>query len=363
MRTWLALGLLAAAAVGCVLDVGLPDGPTFVLHADCGAKPTALAHIAGLDDSTMVLDLEDLYVIASESGDATKQEIWQVPLRGGPPTRLASDLPPIAGMSLGGGSVVVTTNLAAGDAGATGDVLAVPNGRAGTTVRLATSRPAPGAVIAGDHVVYWAEQGLDHGQPFSAIMTLTLSGDGGVTTLQRMDAGEVPRQFRSLALGDDADGSGSEWLYWTTGDPAHPVSAKGEIHGCALPTPLSPVIRVDDPDGGGAGSIEAIGDNRLVYAGPRGITAVTVEPDGSIATARDSIPTGGFVGRIASNYGPVYFVDPSSGALTMQVTRDASPATARRLATGVDPATALKVDDACVYWIDARAGNVMMVHH
>jgi hypothetical protein len=364
MRTWAALGILTAAAAGCVLDVALPDAPTVVHHADCSAKPGVLAHIAGLQASSMLIDEVNLYVVAAPV-DPSKLEVWQIPKRSAPPRRLATDLPPIAGMALSGSSVVLTTS---GDAGsANGEVLALPLDGVGSPVHLAANRRVPSAVIAGENGVYWAEEGVDpSGQLSGAIMRLSRSDDAGVATFQRMEAGEMPRQFRILAWDTSA------WLYWTTGDPAHPTSARGQVHGCALATPLSPVIRIDDPDGGGAGSIvvmsyaTADGDHdQIVYAGPHGITAVTVEQDGGIGAARDFFPTGGFVGRLAEGLPyDVDYVDPSMGALTSRSTLragDAGGTAAHRLATGVDPATALKADDGCVYWIDARAGEVMMV--
>jgi hypothetical protein len=319
-----------------------------------------------LEADFLRVEWPNVYVTAVEAGDATKRELWRLPGKE-PPMLVTSDLPPIADMALYAPLMLVTTN--PGDSNA-GEVLAIPLDGSGPPRHLASNRRAPGAVVGVDRSVFWGEEGIDSsGQPFGAIMTAPLFDDGGATTFRAMDADEVPRQLRWIEWGpgpSDLLGPVVEWLYWTTGDPLHPAPGRGEVHGCALPPLASPVVRADEPDGGGAGSIDQDPFNtpdgdletRLLYAGPQGITAVTVEPDGSIA-ARDFIPTGGFVGQIASGSpDTVYFVDPSSGALMAHVFQDAG--STRRLATGLDPGTPLTTDDACVYWIDARAGNVMM---
>jgi hypothetical protein len=369
MRTWMTLGVLGVAAVGCVVDVALPGAPPQTFHANCSVTPTALAHIDGLGARAMMSDLTSLYVVASDDGNPTRQAVWQVPLRNAAPARIARGLDPIAGIAVNGETLLVTTNPAVGDGGAGGEVLAIPFLSRGEVVHLASNRQAPSALLVANGVVYWAEEGLDSsGQPFGAIMKTTLFDDAGVSFLQRMDPDQVPRQFIDLEW-TLADGLDAEWLYWTTGDPARPMAGRGEVHGCTVPAPLAHVIRIDDPDAGGVGSIEGTSlsadpgskQGVLLYAGLRGITAVPVDQNGSRATGRSFVPTGGFDGRMASPWGgPVYFVDPS-GDLMSHVIDNATPSTARRLATGLDPATELAVDDGCVYWVDARAGNVMMV--
>jgi hypothetical protein len=73
------------------------------------------------------------------------------------------------------------------------------------------------------------------------------------------------------------------------------------------------------------------------------------------------VATGGFVQWIEDDCAAVYYVDPATRQL-MSVAVDAESATPRAIAAGVDPESAFEVDAACVYWVDAKTQDVMMVH-
>jgi hypothetical protein len=76
------------------------------------------------------------------------------------------------------------------------------------------------------------------------------------------------------------------------------------------------------------------------------------------------IPTSGFVAIIEESGPDFYFVDPASDELrsASTPTGDSGTSALRTVATNMDPASAFQVDTSCVYWIDADAGAVMMVH-
>jgi hypothetical protein len=84
-------------------------------------------------------------------------------------------------------------------------------------------------------------------------------------------------------------------------------------------------------------------------------------PISALGPPRLVVPPGGLVSSIAEDRWFIDVVDPSTGVLSAYPTESDAGAP-RALASGLDAHGGYLVDSACVYWIDADADAVMMVH-
>ncbi len=335
----------------------------------CTARPSALAHLAGIVPNVMAIDELNLYVVASGGTDgSTAQSLWRVPKDGSPPVRLVTSDTPIADFNLDDGypraGAVFWTTVGTSDAdgGAMGSVRSRGLGATDKPVILASNRRAPGALLVLDTQVYWAEQDVDpSGQLAPAIVETSTTG-GPVTLVQTLDADQVPHRFGAYDFGrSPTQDASAGLLVWTTWNGQVGSESRAEVVECPLPAPFGPRTLITGPEAGGAAGVNL--DPRItgvLYSGPRGIVAVSLIVDGGAAAPQSIAATAGFVDRIEGDDTDVYFVDRVSGRL-VSVPRDLADAQVpRTIASSVDPAAAFRVDDACVYWIDARAETITM---
>jgi hypothetical protein len=359
-RRWLLVpagGVVCLAIAACDAPDTYSGGSGFVPFVPmqlatgaCGPTPGVLAHLPGAESRTIAVDDANVYVVASRGGDRAREQVWRVPKTGAPPDAVSGDGEPVGDISVGqlGISTVLawTTGSCAEDAGPSGGVWKLEGNSA---VRLAGDRIAPGAILVEpDGRVVWAERQIDEtGRACGAVVSTAVAGGDGVALLAGTAVDRAPHTFDFGHLQDPE-------LFWTTADPAKGNDLSADVMGLVLPVPSTPA-QIAGGACTGASAIETDCDGSLFFGGPHGIVRVT--SDG----ARSFVATGGFVQWIEDDCAAVYYVDPATRQL-MTVALDAAEAAPRSLAAGVDPTSAFEVDTACVYWVDAEAQDVMMVH-
>jgi hypothetical protein len=305
-----------------------------------------LAQVPRAEARLVAIDNANVYVIAfTSAGDPNDETLWRVPKTGGAPRALVTNQARIGGVDTTG--TVFWTTGSGDDAGVDGAVWKLD--ALGNPSLVASNRPAPGTLIVVDAHVYWAEHGVDaQGQLYGAAMWTGIDG-GEVTMLQRTDGHQIPQTFDANPV----------TLFWTTADPTLGNEAAAQVVSAPLPLPYAPTTLITGADAGGAGAIELLDSGDLLYSGPTGITAYPPSPASSLF-----VPTSGFVAIIEESGPDFYFVDPASGELLSASTPagDSGTSPVRTVATNMDPASAFQVDTSCVYWVDADAEAVMMVH-
>jgi hypothetical protein len=370
------------AIAGCApesVSLVLPPAPPLAGSAGaCSARPSTLAHLAGIVPNVMAIDELNLYVVASSGADgvvassgadgSATQSLWRIPKDGSPPKRLVTSETPIADFRLDDGypqaGAVFWTTVGTSDAdgGAMGSVQTTGLGAADKPVILASNRRAPGALMVLDTRVYWAEQEVDlSGQLVEAIVETSTTG-GPVTRVQTLDADQVPHRFAAYDFGRSPTQDASVGLLvWTTWNGQVGSESIAEVVECPLPAPFGPQTVITGADAGGAGGVNL--DSRVtgvLYSRPQGIAEVDVGLDGGQGSPRPIAATAGFVDRIEDDDTDVYFVERPTGRLIDAPRFHLDAQAPRTIASSVDPATAFRVDDACVYWIDARAETITM---
>jgi hypothetical protein len=343
--------------IGCTPEdvvIEQPPDPYFGLSsASCVAEPVAFAHVPGVLPGSLGMDDVNLYVIASAGRDGSgAQSLWRMPKDNSPPQRLATGETAISSLSVSWGPVLYWTT--AGDGGATGAVWSIGPDAKDRPVLVASNRSAPFGVIEvieQDVDLYWIEREVDSSGAFLEVLVRMPTG-GPVTRVRTFDADHAPTSIGSF-IGVDA-------LFWTTAELG--TESTSEVVELPLSASSEPV-RITGPDAGGAGAIGLDAyPYGVLYSGPDAITEVPVGFDGGLGTPQKLVATDGFVDDIENDANSVYFVDRSTGQLMAVPRRDADAAPpARILASLLDPATALELDDECVYWIDAATATIMMV--
>jgi hypothetical protein len=349
-------GALAAVAAAALTACDRPDvmlgvlpPPTPVTGA-CGAAPTVLASVAGVESRAVALDAANVYVVASPGGDGAGETVWRVPKTGASPQPIPMEPDRVGEVAAGPGAQLVawTTVSADTDAGPPGTLwgLGDPSSR---PVAIASGRRAPRAIFVDYERVYWAEQQSDAtGRAFGAVVWTAISGELGVSLLQETDVDRVPHTF------DTGDMLGGPALLWTTADPSLGNQATAEVVAAGLPFPFAEQQTIVAGDAGGVGALEGACDGALYYSSRTAI--VRVDP---IEQPRTVAATDGFVQRIEEDCVHLFYVDPATRQLTAVTLATGA---ARAIAEGVDPAGAFEADSACVYWVDPVAQAVMMVH-
>jgi hypothetical protein len=370
MRSASSSAVALAVFFGCHVEhveLGDPNAPTEShppTTGACGTVPAVLAAIRNVEPRLMAMDDANVYVVSSPvpadvtpggPRGPTRQSLWRVPKTGAPPQLVASDQNAIASIAIGEptridpeGAVFWTVGAAGGDAGVGGSLW--KSGAPGTPpVIVVANRVAPLALIVIGERVYWSDRDVDAaGTPIGAILSASTSG-GATTRLHETAFDQIPRTF-------DVTPDGT--LVWTTADPVLGNEAEAEVRTLSLSAPASSATRIAGADSGGAGAIETASSAEgtlFFYSGPSAITAVT-----RLNTPGRFVRVSGFVDRIEQDETSIYFVDPN-GDLAAWGTSSATQAL-RTVAIHLDPASAFEVDAACVYWIDARAETVTMVH-
>jgi hypothetical protein len=360
----LAIAGCAPESVSLVLP---PAPPPAGSQGACSARPSALAHLAGIVPDAMAIDELNLYVIASSGADgSTTQSIWRVPKDGSTPKRLVTSETPIAHFKLDDGypqaGAVFWTTVGTSDAdgGALGSVQSTGLGATDRPVILASNRRAPGALMVLDTQLYWAEQEVDPtGQLVEAIVETSTTG-GPITRVQTLDADQVPQGFAAYDFGRfPTQDASAGLLVWTTWNGQVGSESTAEVVEC--PLPFGPQTLLTGPDAGGAAGValDALMTG-VIYSGPRGITGVSLDFDGGPGASRSITDTAGFVDHIDDDDTDVFFVERTTGKLIGAPRFHSDAQAPRTIASSVDPATALRVDGACVYWIDARAETITM---
>ncbi len=366
-----ACGVMLLAIAGCApesVSLDLPPPPPLKgSQGACSAAPSALAHLSGIVADVMAADLLNLYVVASAGADGSAtQGLWRVPKDGSTPQRLATSETPIEAIAVDSFSypqtsaVYRTTAGAPGvDGGATGAVLSIGLAPTDEPVVIASDRRSPGALLRLDATLFWAEQDIEpSGQIIETIVETTTPG-GPVTRVQTLDADQVPHRFAAYEF--SAPDASLNSLFWTTWNSRVGTESMAQIIECPVPAPFGPQTRITGPDAGGVAAMSL--DSRftgVLYSGPQGIVEVDVTLDGGRDSPRPIANTGGFVDRIEDDDTDVYFVERSTGRLIGAPRFHFDAQAPRTIASSVDPATAFRVDDACVYWIDPRAETITM---
>jgi hypothetical protein len=346
-----------------------PPPPLAGSEGACSARPSALAHLAGIVPDAMAIDALNLYVVASSGADgSTTQSLWRIPKDGSPPKRLVTSETPIAhfrlddGYPQAGAVFWTTVETSDADGGAMGSVQSTGLGATDKPVILASNRRAPGALMVLDTQVYWAEQEVDlSGQLVEAIVETSTTG-GPVTRVQTLDADQVPSRFAAYDFGrSPTQDASAGLLVWTTWNGQVGRESTAEVVACPLPAPFGPQTLITGPDAGGAGGVAL--DSLMtgvLYSGPQGITEVPLDLDGAPGAPRSILATTGFVDPIEDDDTDLYFVERTTGRLIDAPRFHIDAQAPRTIASSVDPATAFRVDDACVYWIDGRAETITM---
>lgn len=362
-HTLVVAGMLSLGIAGC--DLGKVEK---ISLDPCKARPTALAHVSGILTSPMTMDELNLYVVSSEEIDGSPtQSIWRVPKDGSPPQRVVTSRTRIAGMCLRGHpqeSTVLWTTVgpSEADGGPVGSVKSIALGSNQPPVTIAANRHSPTDVTTdGDHV-YWAEQEVaSSGQTVEAIVEAPVTG-GAVTRVQAFDAGEVPQDLLWTAYWSAALDASVGVLFWSTWNFEHGSERSSEIAASQVSPSVGPRVVVVGPDGGGtAGTQRDFYSSTIFYSGPRGITEYLFPVDGGPGASRTVVDTDGFVDRITDDFTYVYFVDRTTGRLMAASRSGPDTAVPRVVVDRVDPASAIQVDEACVYWIDPDTQSLVMV--
>ncbi len=349
-----------------------PDPPPKGSAAACTGAPATLARLSGIVPDVMLADEYSLYVIASPGADSSAaQSVWRVPKDGSSPQRLLTSEASItsfgAQSDFTGSQVTFWTSADPSevDGAATGSVRSIGPVATDAPVVLASHRPSPGALYLLDDDIYWVEQAIDpSGQPVAAIVRMPQSG-GPIAQVQALGAGHIPRRLRAYRESvSEPDGSFAtiESLFWSTWNGEPGSENEAEIVDCRLPGPCAPRTRITGPDAGGAGALnlDLTSSLAICFSGPQGIMDVAVTPDGGLAAPQLVAPTDGFVDGIETDLRDVYFVDRASQRL-QALTRSGDAEAPRTIVSAIAPGAAFRVDAACVYWIDASAGSILMV--
>lgn len=309
----------------------------------CTSTPVVLARIAGIVSRPLEIDAANLYAVASVGGDPSNETLWRVPVTGDTPQIVADGLDSVGGIAIDPNSTTVPEAIL-WSSGSTGDAGTIwRNDSSRGTVAIATQRTAPGVLIVLGERVYWAEGQLGGDAGGSIEWAPAMGGD--VSMLERLTGDLIPRTF---------DGT-ETMLVWTTEDPALGNATTAQIVIVPLPLPFGSVQLL----AGGVAGVE-LTDDGLVYSGPTALARVALSGDAATRTLQ-TIPTGGFVQTIEEDATHVYYVDPATHAL-MEARIDDDAGTSTTLVEGVDPGSALQADGTCVYWVDAAAQTIMMVH-
>jgi hypothetical protein len=346
------------AMLGCTPeDVVIEQPPPYegLYFASCVAEPGALAHVPGVLPGLLGIDDVNLYVVASAGADGSgAQSLWRVPKDNSPPRRLATSETPIRSIAVLEFGATTLYWATAGDGGATGAVWSLGPEATDEPVVIASNRSAPIFVLPEPPNLYWFEQGEDSSaQSVEVLVEMSMTG-GPITRIQTFDADDVPASIGGYYA--------IHALFWTTGSdlPGNESTAK------VVEFPLSghpePLIRISGPDAGGVGAIGL--DSRsygLLYSAPNAIVEFPLALDGGVGAPQTLVKTDGFVDDIENDAKSVYFIDRSTGQLRAVPWPGADATAPRTLATFLDPATELQLDDECVYWIDAPTATIMMV--
>ena len=192
------------------LDGGTPDDSgTTRLDAGTAAPGHQLATLATLGGATYIMRIDSANAyVASGNSDSS---LFQIPLAGGAPTRLASGQHSVPGLAVNGTTVYwvdsYLSNSEPPDAGPDGVVRSVPVG-GGTTATLASGQRYPGTLAVDSTGAYWTTGGPCSGATACPANVMTVPLGGGTPVALASVTGSLPV---SIAL--DAVN-----VYWGTGD-------------------------------------------------------------------------------------------------------------------------------------------------
>lgn len=332
-------------AVGCRPDESTTFGDGFestsapTITAACTEEPTTLASIPGIRGDLLLLDDAALYVAAHEGdGGTARESIYRVPKIA--PTRelVASAQGAVGGMAIGGadasgGTAIYwsTGPLASQPTGAIWKVAAL----GGAPVALVSGRATPGPIVVGPTHVYWAEAHADG----AAIVWAPLEG-GNVTTWQILPGQRVPA---TLLLTHGT-------ITWSAMEAN---ATRSNVAASILPLPFGEVLALDTRAGPPVPIASSAGD--VLLGGAEGVTALSLR-----GVPKVKIATSGPVRSLDADDAAVYLIDSGLHALFAALP-DPLGGPPRRLASDVADGS-LRFDAACVYFVDAAAQAIRMVH-